>query len=230
MEGIQGPEANTLLGCLRGEEGAWRELLATYYPLVSAIFRRVLARKKLPHEGRTVDEETAAFFGDLCLRRDQTLGRFRGEGSLRAYLAVLAVNYIRRRARELRREEQHLQEYSQSMRVQREASELGESSPDADRKEVSWAVARCSAKERLLFQLLYVDGAAAEAASSALGISRETLYLRKHRFHQKVSSFLKERSAGRAASPSCIALPAPLPSPEQTMDEFQKPAAGGSSS
>ncbi len=190
---------NALPGlCARGDETAWRDLVSGFHSLVAGIFRRILQRRGLPHGDRELEEAAADFFGDLCRRRERTLGRFRG-GSLRAFLAVSAANYARTRAtRALQWRERNA--------AYREAA-VQESSPDGPRgpqdagDRIRSVLGRCSDQERLLFRILYVEGASTDAACAFLGVSPQVLYLRKHRFHQRVRSLLQERSPSGAESP-----------------------------
>ncbi len=197
-----GSDPQLVARCLLGDENTWHELVRSHSALVGAIARRILRRNCLPDGEGEVEEAIADFFGDLCVRRAETLGRFRGESSLRAYLAVLAANHVRKRAEGKRREEARLVDYA------RLASRAGEgpTSPGSDRPEplaaLSGLLARCSPPEQLLYQLLYVDGLSAEQAAAFLGIARDAVYLRKHRFHQRLRALMEERSRGGAGSPA----------------------------
>lgn len=192
-------EERRLLGrCIEGEAAAWRDLLARYLPFVCAVARRILAHRGLPHGQAEVEEAAADFFGDLCLRRGDALEKFRGEGCFRAYLAVLAANHARRRAERLVRERGRAVEFQEAVARREAGSEPAEFAPE----EITRAVARCPPGDRLLFQLLFVDELAVERAAHFLGVSREVVYLRKHRFLARMRSLLGERSQGRWASPS----------------------------
>jgi DNA-directed RNA polymerase specialized sigma24 family protein len=79
-------EEGLLDRCVRGDEAAWRDIVLDHYSMVAGVCRRILARRGVPHGPLEVDEAVADFFGDLCLRREQTLGSFRGR-SLQAFLA-----------------------------------------------------------------------------------------------------------------------------------------------
>ena len=93
-------------------------------------------------------------------------------------------------------------EYAASIQDRELPSSTDESPSALGPEEVAWALTRCSVQERLLFQVLYVDGAPTEEAGALLGVTREALYLRKHRFHQKIETLIEERFRGQPASPS----------------------------
>ncbi len=185
-----------LRGCLAGDEEAWRSLLSRFSRLVSAIVRRILAKRGLPHGLREVEEETAEFFGDLCLHVEVTLGGFRRDGAFRAYLAVLAANHARRTAERLAKDLRRPDAPAEGPL----AAEVSWAAEDAE--EVRATLAECTAGERLLFELLFTDGVAPDQAASLLGITRDALYIRKHRLLRKVRALFDERSAGRGRSPS----------------------------
>src|SRR5262245_48095851 len=195
---MAGRRADELLlrGCLSGDGEAWRGLLARYSRFVSAIVRRILANRGLPHGTLEVEEETAEFFGDLCLHVEVTLGGYRRDGAFRAYLAVLAANHARRKADRLAKDRR---------RPDPPAAEPlapGTTWATEDAEEVRATLAECTAGQRLLFELLYTDGVPPDQAASLLGITRDALYVRKHRLLRKVRALFDERSAGRGRSPS----------------------------
>ena len=183
-----------LRGCLQGDDGAWRLLLAEHVDLVTAIMRRLLARRALPHDQSALEEETASFFADLCANREQAIGAYRGDGPFSAYLAVMAANYVRRRAVSVERERRGLADYA--TRLEKEHAAPADEA--IERTELPGCLAACTPQEKLLYTLFYVDGASAEEVAALLGISRAAVYLRKHRFHEKVRALQNERSAERS--------------------------------
>jgi len=191
------PPDDLVASCITGDESAWRELVARHFRFVGTITRRILARRGMPHDDGRVEEATADFFGDLCLRRDRALGGFRRESSFRAYLAVLAANHARRIAESETREQARVLAYA---RAAAPADEVVDARL-IDRDELTRALERCNPQERLLFQLLYVDGVSSREAALVLGTSADGLYLRKHRFHAKIRTYFDERFRGRVRSP-----------------------------
>lgn len=183
-------EPGWLRRCIDGEEAAWRDLLERYHGFVSAVVRRIFERRALPHGRGEVEEIARDLFADLCLRRQELLGGFRGTGPFRAWLAVLAANYARRRADALCRERLNLERHRERLVAEEETRSKQDPAGDAPVDSVARAVGRCTAQERLLFQVLYVDALQAEEAATLLGITREALYLRKHRFHLRIREIL----------------------------------------
>ncbi|MCI0586166.1 MAG: sigma-70 family RNA polymerase sigma factor [Planctomycetes bacterium] len=183
-------------GCLTGDEESWRGLLARYTRFVGAIVRRILANRGLPHGTGEVEEETAEFFGDLCLHVEVTLGGYRRDGAFRAYLAVLAANHARRKAVRLAKDLRRPDLPAEGPPV------AGTVWAAEDAGEVRATLAECNSGERLLFELLFTDGAPPDQVASLLGITRDALYVRKHRLLRKVRALFDERSAGRGRSPS----------------------------
>ncbi len=174
--------------CVRGDEGAWRELIRSYGGFVAATVRRVFERVGRREGSHEVEEAVCDFFGDLWMRRAETLGRFRGECSLRAFLAVLAANCARTRAMSNRRGCDQVATY-----LQVAAAQVMESRPpdmEIDAGRTASVLERCAGHEKLLFRLLYVEEASVDHACAVLGISRDALYLRKHRFLRRVRRLL----------------------------------------
>ncbi|MEW6741802.1 MAG: sigma-70 family RNA polymerase sigma factor [Planctomycetota bacterium] len=200
MEATRHPDPRAIFtACLAGDPGAWRELISSYHPLLAAVARRLLAQHGLPHGPAEVQDEAVSFFSELYLAGGRVLGKFRGEGSLRAYLAVTAANHVRQRARARLREQQRLAGSVEGLQPEAAASPPGD--PDDGAGSVAEAVARCTSREQLLYKLLYVEGVTAAEAADVLGISVQALYERKHRFLAKMKTILGGRFRERAESP-----------------------------
>jgi len=185
---------------LDGGDAEWRVFVGQYRPLLAGIFRRILQRRGLHQDPELVAEHAEEFYSELFLRRATALGGYRADGPLKAYLAVLAANHLRRAIEARAREQRNLARLPVP-------SACEETHPSQDAEEVAVALARCSPEERLLYQLLYVDDLAPHEAARFLGVSREVLYLRKHRFLRKLRDLIvprepiQERSAVRGDSP-----------------------------
>jgi RNA polymerase sigma factor (sigma-70 family) len=186
--------------CVDADPQAWRGLVERFYPFVGVVAGRILQARGLPCGAGEVEEIAADFFGDLFLRRERTLGAFRTSGPFRAYLAILVANYTRKRAAAS----------SRRIRIDGDAGSIDAEGPQAeplalspvlDLEEVERAIARLSPADCMLYQLLYVDGVDAGEAARFLGISRDALYIRKHRFLTRIRSVLGERSEDQTGSP-----------------------------
>jgi RNA polymerase sigma factor (sigma-70 family) len=192
-------EAERIRRCVEGEPSAWRDLLAAHDSFVGSVIRRILARSGAPSGAADVDDAKSDFFGDLWLRRRETLGSFRGEGPFRAYLAVLSANHVRRRMGIEFREQRRVTRYADSRRESLKAAPDSTHSKRGEDAEVAVGLDACLPQERLLAQLLYTDEMDADAAARVLGISRETLYVRKHRLLGKLRAIVMKDREGKTS-------------------------------
>jgi len=186
--------------CIAGEPAAWEALVARHLSLVVRIARNILSRRGLPARADDVEEAAAEFFGDLCATRRESLGAYRGKGTLRGYLAVLAANHVRRRAEMERRRRSRfglpLEAVAEDERLATPA-DLGA----AESEELDRVLAGLTDAERHLFRILFVDEMESEAAAERLGITVPALYIRKHRLLKRIRAIADERSATSASSP-----------------------------
>ncbi len=197
MKRPRGFDPGVIRGCLHGDDGAWRTLVAEHVGLVTGIFRRLLARRGVSMDKTFIEEQVATFFADLCLNREKALGEYRGDGPFDAYLAVMAANFIRGTIDAVEQESQNLEVYAAQISLDRSSGDR----PPLEPHQIDGVLGACTAEERLLYRLVYVDGATTEEVAALLGISRAAVYLRKHRFHAKVKSLLGGRSMGPESSP-----------------------------
>ncbi len=193
-------EERLLHRCIDLDPDGWRELMDRYGRFLSAIIRRILARRGLPSGPTEVDEATEDFFADIFLSKAAALARFRHDGPLRAYLAVLAANHARTRASRLIKERSHADRLADPDNLEEisRSDEVPDSSLTKD--SVSEALALCGSDDQALFQLLYVDAVKTEEAASFLGVACEVLYNRKSRLLKKLRTILDRRRV-RAESP-----------------------------
>jgi DNA-directed RNA polymerase specialized sigma24 family protein len=148
------PDIGLAARCAAGEPTAWEAFVRDHRPFVAAVIRIVLRRGESGAGSgeAAIDQAVDDFIGDTYARREKTLGAFRGEGSLRAYLAVLAANWARRRRRTA--------STSRSVGLVSAGPESAFVEVDHGieaREEVSAVLLRLDPAERLLFQVLLVD-------------------------------------------------------------------------
>lgn len=185
--------------CVEADPDAWAAFCARYALHVAGVIRNILAQRALPARRDDVGEAVAEFFGDLCAARRETLGAFRGDGSFRAYLAVLAANHARRRAESERRLRGRFGAPVDSIADDAHYS-VAAGSGIEEAEEVAVVIAGLAAADRSLYRVLYVEELEPEAAAERLGVTRSALYIRKCRFLKRVRAALDERSADRVPS------------------------------
>jgi RNA polymerase sigma factor (sigma-70 family) len=166
--------------CVRREETAWSELIARFHAVLIGIARHQLQRAGLGRSAESARDLASEFFERLLANDCRKLEQYQGLGSLEAFLAVIAVRFIRKRIPYLRRREPTVsldavaQEYS-----------TGKASVE-DMDYAAQLIGRLSSEERLLYHLHWVQGATADACARALGITIETFYARKSRMLKRL--------------------------------------------
>jgi RNA polymerase sigma-70 factor (ECF subfamily) len=184
---------------LRGNVDAFEPLMARYRePVLRIVSRHV--------PGRDVDEVAQ----DAFVRVYESLPSFKGEGSLGRWISSIAVrtcyDYWRRayRCREVPMAaltERHLEfleeaiagESETALRegdVRREAGEL-----------LDWALARLCPEERMVLELVYLEGLSMKETSELLGWSVANVKVRAFRSRRKLERLLAgtTRKGGRVA-------------------------------
>ncbi len=76
--------------CLRGEGGAWEELIAAASPGLAAVVRETLRRARCPADAAHVDDRLAETFAELLRDDCRTLRSWSGQASLLSWLKVIA--------------------------------------------------------------------------------------------------------------------------------------------
>ncbi|MBI1853107.1 MAG: sigma-70 family RNA polymerase sigma factor [Planctomycetes bacterium] len=186
--------------CLAGDGAAWRLLHEQLEALCREIVRSALRRGAVLSGEVDVDEVTQDFFEHLAESGGRRLGLYRSDAPLRHYVAVLASNFARARADEIRRRrvrEQSIDSVSEPVSRARPAEEVLEHAESRARLDA--AVDALAPADRLLFDLLFRDGVEVEAACRILRISANALYVRKNRLKERLRDSLDpSRRAARA--------------------------------
>ncbi len=186
--------------CAAGDADALKEFYLRYYAYVAAIVRNIFLRRGLRALAEDVEDGVADFFADLCVTRRERLLSFRGEGSFRAFLSVLAANHARRRGADLWRARALSGPPLEDL-VDDPRSAVPPSLSGDDADEIDYLLRRLSRGEARLLRILYVDETEPALAAEVLGVSRAALYVRKHRLLRRARAILEERSSPVGASP-----------------------------
>jgi RNA polymerase sigma-70 factor, ECF subfamily len=179
-------------GALRHDDEAARELVRRLYPLVAKMVRS--------HRPRRTSEE------DLCqmifIKVFQKLSQFSGKVPLEHWVSRIAVNTCLSQieAEKVRPELRHadLSEEEQAV-VENLATSSDELAPDrqlASRQLVEHLLQLLKPVERLVIDLLYLQGRSVEEIHKITGMGMAAIKVRAFRARQKMKTQLTKMSAG----------------------------------
>jgi RNA polymerase sigma-70 factor (ECF subfamily) len=179
-------------GALRHDDEAARELVRRLYPLVAKMVRS--------HRPRRTSEE------DLCqmifIKVFQKLSQFSGKVPLEHWVSRIAVNTCLSQieAEKVRPELRHadLSEEQQAV-VENLANSSDELAPDrqlASRQLVEHLLQLLKPVERLIIDLLYLQGRSVEEIHKITGMGVAAIKVRAFRARQKMKTQLAKMSAG----------------------------------
>ena len=180
-------------GALRHDDEAARELVRRLYPLVAKMVRS--------HRPRRTSEE------DLCqmifIKVFQKLSQFSGKVPIEHWVSRIAVNTCLSQidAEKIRPEVRHadLSEEEQAV-VENLATSSDELAPDrqlASRQLVEHLLQLLKPVERLVIDLLYLQGRSVEEIHKITGLGVAAIKVRAFRARQKMKAQLAKTGAGR---------------------------------
>ena len=187
------PDAGVLVeAALRHDDEAARQLVRRLYPLVAKVVRS--------HRPRRTSEE------DLCqmifIRMFQKLGQFSGKVPLEHWVSRIAVNTCLNQiaAEKVRPELRHadLSEEEQAV-VENLATASGDLAPDrqlASHQLVAHLLELLKPAERLVIDMIYLQGRTVEEIRKLTGWSAALIKVRAFRARQKMKTHLGRISAG----------------------------------
>lgn len=175
---------------LNGDVNAYESLVTRYSALVGKI-----VRKHVPRE----DAEEA--IQDTFVRAYLSLATFRGEGSFSQWVSSIAVrtcyDYWRKayRSREVPMSaltEKH-QAWLEEVISDRSDHLLQQEDSLKDAREVlDWALRRLSAEDRMVLELVYLEGRSVKETADLLGWSTANVKVRSFRSRRRLERFLGE--------------------------------------
>ena len=185
--------AELVQAALRHDDEAARELVRCLYPLVAKMVRS--------HRPRRTSEE------DLCqmifIKVFQKLGQFSGKVPLEHWVSRIAVNTCLSQieSERIRPELRHadLTEEEQAV-VENLASSTDELAPDrqlASRQLVEYLLEFLKPIERLVIDMLYLQGRSVEEIHQITGLGVAAIKVRAFRARQKMKAHLTKLGGGR---------------------------------
>jgi RNA polymerase sigma-70 factor (ECF subfamily) len=178
---------------LDGNVNAFESLLNRHSVQVMKIVQR-----HVPHEDV---EETAQ---ETFVRAYRSLSTFRGKGNFSQWLSAIAVrscyDYWRKayRSREVAISiltEKHENWLEAVLSGASEQSHDEENSQREAKELLDWALAQLSAEERMVIELVYLEGLSVREAAGLLGWSVANVKVRSFRSRRKLEKVLKQKAA-----------------------------------
>jgi RNA polymerase sigma-70 factor (ECF subfamily) len=173
---------------LGGDVNAFETLMLKYADLVLRIVKK--------HVNYEAVEETTH---EVFIRAFQSLPGFRSDGNFRQWLSSIAVrtcyDYWRKayRSREIpmsRISEKH-REWLEEVLVDRSGKSFEERGAQEEAREVlEWALERLPAGDRMVLELVYLEGLSSKEAAKLLGWSVGNVKVRSFRARKKLQKLL----------------------------------------
>ena len=185
-------EASLVQRCAAGEETACAELVAEHQRMVVQLAVNLLGDR----------EEALDLSQEVFLRVFRTIGRFRGQSTLRTWIYRIAINQARNRHRFWRRRH-HADQVSldQHMATHGEFVSAGEARPDRMLAQKELAARLKTALDHLPFDqrtaivLREIDGLSYDEIAYSLGVAVGTVKSRLTRARQALRHELREARA-----------------------------------
>lgn len=185
------PDDNeTIRQVLDGNVNAFESLVIKYRPLVLGIVQR--------HVDSSGIEETAQ---DVFVRAYRSLATFRGKSDFSQWLSSVAVrtchDYWRKAYRSREIPLSNLTERHEEWLEQAMAAGVVEASSEGSRQQearevLDWVLARLSAKDRMVLELVYLEDLSVKEAARLLGWTTANVKVRAFRSRRKLEKLLRE--------------------------------------
>ena len=187
---IKSSDTEIVRRVLNGDVNAFEFLLIRYKDAVLKI-----VKKHVPYDD--VEETTHNVF----LRAYQSLPTFKGKSGFRQWLSSIAVrtcyDFWRKtyRSREVPLSaltEKHQKWLEEVIAEQSEQSINEKGSQNEARELLDWALGRLSAEDRMVMELVYLEGLSGKEAADLLGWSVSNVKVRCFRSRKKLEKILEE--------------------------------------
>lgn len=187
---LQSSDTEIVRRVLDGNANAFESLLVRHKNTVLKIVKR-----HVPYN--EVEETTQNVF----LRAYQSLPSFKGDGGFRQWLASIAVrtcyDFWRKmyRSREVPMStltEKHQKWLEEVITEHSEQAIIEKGSQDEARELLDWALGKLTAEDRMVLELVYLEGLSGKEAADLLGWSVANVKVRCFRSRKKLEKILEE--------------------------------------
>ena len=173
---------------VKGDAGAFSCIMNRYWELVLRIVKKHVPKNEIEDIVQIV-----------FLKTYQSLGKFKGKGTFKSWMSSIAVrtcyDYWRKAYQSnevpmnsLTERQQRWLENTISDQSETELNEKGVKKEAAELLE--WALCRLSAEDRMVIELVYLEGYSGREAAELLGWSVSNVKVRSFRLKKKLKSIL----------------------------------------
>ena len=172
------PEVELVARCAAGEMAAWEEFVDSYGPLLTALARRMLARRTGRAKDADVDEVVAEVFLALVRRDRILLHRYNPRYRLSTYLGVITRTEVLRLLRRGNRLPHGLEDAAR-IPAREGAGDAPRALEERERTQaihgLRAALEELPERDRLLLTMKYLDGLDYRSIGAALGLNPESV-------------------------------------------------------
>lgn len=181
-------DAEIIRRIIDGDVNSFEHLLKRYQDYVLRI-----VKKHIPYS------EAEEMAQEVFVRAYQALPGFKEEGSLKQWLSSIAVRTChdfwrkRYRSRELPMSdlsERHRDWLEKTLSSESDLSFSEESRAKEAGELLDWALSKLSAKDRMILELVYLEGLSVKEAANLLGLSVSNVKVRSFRSRKKLERLL----------------------------------------
>ena len=189
-------EQRLLDGCIQKDKAAWDEFVESYSGLIYWQIHRYLRSRTLSLPQEDVDDLYHSVFQSLLENNCKKLRQFQGRCSLASWIKTITtttlIDHLRRQRRQVSLDEEDADGFSLGDRVADPSGNSEEYLLAAERQKLlKQALKEISADDRLLAALIYQQAISVERIATVLKISKEAVYTRKHRLHERLRKSLE---------------------------------------
>lgn len=177
--------------CIRKEKAGWDEFVDRFSKLIYHQIHRCLRAHAVAVSRDDVDELFHSIFLALLEHDCKKLRQFEGRCSLASWLRTVTTNRVidelRRRRAQVSMDAEDSEGFSLHDRLENPEPNAEEGLAEIQRREaLKQALKELSTEDRLLAVLSYERALPVEEIAAVLNISKEALYTRRHRLHDKL--------------------------------------------
>lgn len=187
--------------CIRKEKTAWDEFVDRYSRLIYQQIYRCLRAHAVSVSRDDAEDLFHSILQALLEHNCKKLRQFEGRCSPASWLRTLTTNRVidelRRKRPRISLDEEDSEGFSLQDRLENPQQDPEETLAETQRREaLKQALKELSAEDRLLAVLSYEREMAVEEIAAVLNISKEAVYTRKHRLHDKLRKTLEAKNLG----------------------------------
>ena len=191
-------ENELLEGCILGEKEAWDEFVESYSSLIYFHIHRCLCAHAVQAKREDVEDLYHSVFQTLLEDDRRRLRQFEGRCSLASWIQIITsrtvIDSLRKGRSTIPLDAEDRDGIALHERVSDPRPGAEEEVLDTQRRALlKKALREISAEDRLLAVLAYHREMPIEEIADVMKLSKEAVYTRKHRLHEKLRKIVQEK-------------------------------------